>query len=100
MVKVYDVVSLLVLTILITGIAVFSAPFWILLFPLRFAAAKVADASVSDFVPQMGFRRMVTGGIYAGLVVGAGVLYTAVPGFASLVNGIGIAIGLLPGGYF
>jgi hypothetical protein len=100
MAKFFDVVSALVMAALVAGIAFFSAPVWVLLIPLRFAIAKVADASEASCVPQQGFRYLVPAGLYACLVAGVGVLYTAAPVFASLVNGIGIAIGLLPGSYF
>jgi hypothetical protein len=100
MAKFFEVVSALVMAALVAGIAFFSAPVWIFLIPLRFAIAKVADASEVSRVPQEGFRYLVPAGLYACLVVGAGLLYTAVPVFASLLNGISIAIGLLPGSYF
>lgn len=98
--KFIDVVSTLVLASLVAGIALFSAPVWILLLPLRYAVAKVADATEALRVPQQGYRYLVPAALYACLVAGVGLLYAAVPTFASLVTGLGIAIGMLPGSFF
>ncbi len=98
--KFFDVVSTLVLAALVAGIAIFSAPVWVLLMPIRFAVAKVADATEAYRVPQQGFRYLVPAALYACLVAGVGLLYAAVPTFATLVNGLGIAIGMLPGSFF
>ena len=98
--KFFDIVSTMVLAVLMAGMAIFSTPVWVLLIPLRFAVAKVADANEAIRVPRQGFRYLVPAMLYACLVAGVGLLYTAVPYFASLVNGLGIAIGMLPGSYF
>ena len=98
--KFFNVVPTLVLATLVAGIAFFSAPIWILLMPIRFAVAKVADATEASRVPQRGFRYLVPAALYACLVAGVGLLCSAVPSFAALVIGIGIAIGMLPGSFF
>jgi hypothetical protein len=98
--KFFDVASTLVLSFLVAGIALFSAPVWVLLMPIRFAVAKVGDATEASRVPQQGFRYLVPAMLYACLVAGVGLLSTAVPSFAALVIGIGIAIGMLPGSFF
>jgi len=98
--KSISVVSALVLAAILAGIAFLSAPVWVLLIPLWFVDAKEADASDASCVPQQGFRYLVPSVLCACLVAGTGLLYTSVSGFSSMVNGIGIAIGLLPASYF
>jgi len=98
--KFIAVVSALFLATFVVGIAVFSAPVWVLLMPLRFAAAKTDETAETDAVPQQGFRYLVPAVIYACIMACTVVLYTAVPEFAALLKGIGIAIGMLPASYF
>ncbi|MGD0584954.1 MAG: hypothetical protein ABSA86_04135 [Oryzomonas sp.] len=98
--KFIGVVSALFLATFVVAVAFFSAPVWALLIPLRFAVSKVDDASEASSVPQQGFRYLVPAVIYACIAACTVLLYTAVPGFASLLNGIGISIGLLPASYF
>ena len=98
--KFIAVISALVLATFVVGIAVFSAPVWVLLIPLRFASAKADDAAEAGYAPQQGFRYLVPAVIYACIMAVTVLLYTAVPEFAALLKGIGIAIGMLPASYF
>jgi hypothetical protein len=98
--KIIGVVSALVLATFVAGIAFFSAPVWVLCIPLWFAVTKVDGASEASGVPLQGFRYLVPTVFYFCIVWGTVLLYTTMPDFASLLKGIGIAIGMLPASYF
>jgi hypothetical protein len=97
--KAFNFVSAIVLATLVAGIALFSAPAWFLLFPFRYVVGK-AEATEGVRLPLPGFRNFVPVGLSICVVLIVGLQYTAIPSFAMLLNGIGIAIGLLPAKYF
>ncbi|MDD2853080.1 MAG: hypothetical protein PHY09_14440 [Desulfuromonadaceae bacterium] len=97
--KIVDVIAALVMATLVAGIALFSAPVWILLFPLRYVVDK-AESEKGIRLPLPKFRHLVPVGLSVCVVAVMGLLYATIPPFSMLLKGVGIAIGLLPAVYF
>ena len=99
--KLIHAVAALIMMFLLLAVAILAAPALLLLLPFGFIPGKIGPFRGFRLpLPQPSWGYLASAGVSASLILVTGALYAAAPPFAFMVNGIGIAIGLLPGSLF